>query len=88
MRARRRRRVDRRQCGQYRLGPATPEAGDPFGIAGAAEEIGSGESILVLPEVLDVTARELPCAAAAWLASASAPGIRPPGGGRRAVSVR
>ena len=58
-RVRRRYRVDCRQRGQYWFGPATLEAGDPFGITGAAEELGGRESILVLPKVLDVAGLEL-----------------------------
>jgi uncharacterized protein (DUF58 family) len=58
-RVRRRYRVDCVQRGQLWFGPATLEAGDPFGIAGVVREITDREPVLVLPKVLMVTGLDL-----------------------------
>ena len=58
-RVRRHYRVDCTRRGQYWFGPATLEAGDPFGITGATDAIEERESILVLPKVLDVSGIDL-----------------------------
>ena len=58
-RVRRRYRVDCLQRGQLWFGPATLEAGDPFGIAGVSREVEAREPVLVLPKVLEVDGLEL-----------------------------
>jgi uncharacterized protein (DUF58 family) len=58
-RLRRHYRVDCRQRGQHWFGPATLEAGDPFGITGVVSEVKEREPVLVLPKVLTVEGLEL-----------------------------
>lgn len=53
-RVRRHYHVDCLQRGLHWFGPATLEAGDPFGIAGVVREIEERQAILVLPKVLAV----------------------------------
>jgi len=58
-RVRRHYRVDCTERGQHWFGPATLEAGDPFGIAGVVNEVAGREPVLVLPKVLEVTGLDL-----------------------------
>ncbi len=58
-RVRRHYHVDCTQRGVHWFGPATLEAGDPFGIAGVVREEEERSRLLVLPKVLEVPGLEL-----------------------------